>query len=335
MTLKELIPSFPRKIGFPEKIVAKTEEEFYRLINKYNGISRKIYFALYNLQRDIHLISFDLDSDSCLYIVKKILVYLDKRNLRYCVIFSTGGFWIHIRTKPSENINHKKSALRNAQMKIVNDLGLTVGNNPKEDDVDFHILGDIERISRMPGTLDLDRGLYCISVSKEDIEKGFDFIKEKAKKQDTTIHWYNEGLLDLTKFDYPTEHDLIDFREFDYNFDIKGNKILEKCLPCVVNCLLTVPLKGHNRFWVITTIYLKERWGMNEEQIKKFIRPYLEKRKRNDGLGKNDFQHYVIFDDLPRSVFRSNYFFPTCDKLFELGFCKGKCKFYNNRGVYI
>jgi len=165
------------------------------------------------------------------------------------------------------------------------------------------------------------------------VDKGIDWIREKAKVQSNKIYWYCYDAIDLKQYDFIPEWDRPTMKNYDYKLKF-DSKFLEKQVPCVANYIQNIPLKGHNLFWVWTTIFLKERWGLGPDQISQIIKPYLEKHKRDDGLGRDDWEHYYIHDDLPKSIFRSGYFFPSCNKLMESGYCVGKCKYYDNRGLY-
>ena len=336
--MRELIPTFPRQISFPERYTCKTEEEFYKKINSYNGIKNKIYFSLYKcneagrfledeFKTDIDKVSFDLDSKTCINNSKRLSNYCMKDNYRHCLIFSTGGLWVHIKTKNYKNLKNPKQALRNCQEFIASEIEISKEEkDAKKDDYDFHIVGNVAQVARMPGTMDTFRGLYAQSITREDLTT-MEHLKSLGKIQRMKIHWYGTGAIDISKFDCEPDED-IEIPELDIDF-VVDDKLLEKLPPCVQKCLLKIPLKGHNQFWVWTTIYLKEM-GLSRASIKKLLKPYLEKNQRTDGMGSNDWIHYVKHDHLPDSVFRAGYFFPKCEVLFKNGFCPGKCKHYNN-----
>jgi len=344
--MNELIQLFPRVIGYPEKVVKLTKEEFYTTLNHYNGIKPKLYFGIYNCDENMnynnctmHVIFFDIDKGKekgtyeCKDTAKKISQYCFEHDYRHCIIFSTGGFWVYIKTTNGDKIENKKSCLRNSQEKIIQDLNLSVGMDNGEVDIDGHIIGDIKRIGRMPGTHDTSKQLYCQSIPVEWLDKEMNEIRTLCKEQQNKIYWYCTGAFDLKPYDYLSEYERMKMEFYDY--DIKcDNTVISKFLPCVQNCILNIPLKSHNKYWVWTTIYLKERWGLGTGQIKKIVKPYLERWLRNDGFGENDWIHYIVHDSLPESVFRDGYYFPKCEVLFQNGYCKGKCKYFNESGFY-
>jgi len=335
--MNELIPSFPRQCAFPERINCITKDKFYRYINSYNGIKPKIYFSLYKINEvghfldndfitDIDKISFDLDNKNCVSVAKKIHNYCMNNNLRHCIIFSTGGIWIHIKTKNYKKLKYPKSTLTNSQKHIINKLNLKCGKNPKYDDIDFHIIGDIARVARMPGTLDIARGLYAQSIKAEDLTN-IEHIKKIAKKNNSRIYWYGKEKINLKEYDHLTEEEKIEMREYEYTIEVDNN-VLKKFPPCIQECILRKPLKGYNQHWVWVTIYLKEI-GFTKVAIEKLLKPFLEKIERNDGKGSNEWEHYRKYDHLPESVFTNGYFFPKCEILWQKGFCVGKCKKFN------
>lgn len=255
--------------------------------------------------------------------------YCKEKNYKSLYIFSTSGFWAYIFTKNYKSLLNRRSALRAATEHIAEELGLKIGTNPKTDDIDFHIIGDVSRIARLPNGYDVKRGRYCIPITIEDMEKGYEWICEKSKKQCQDFVYYNDNYFDISKFDGLSDTiKEIDDLEVDIEVD---DKVINTFLPCIKNCLINTPLKGHNQFWVWTTIYLKEM-GFTRDAVKKIVKSYLEPRPRTDGLGENDYEHYIIHDELPDSIFATRYYFPSCNRLIRTGFCPGKCDKYKTNG---
>ena len=338
--LINFIPGRCKDVAFPHRIICKNEKEFYEAINKYNGAKERIYFSIYDCNEyrnfgmaNVHVIAFDLDSDNCLENLKKMWHYCKEKNYKSLFLFSTKGFWCYIFTKNYQLLKNRKAALGYAGKHIAKEVGLTIGD-PKTCDLDFHIIGEIKRIARLPNGYDVGRKRYCIPITIEDLEKGYGWICEKSKKQCFDFTYYNDGLFDISKFDKPEEQKVdIEYLQTEIEVD---NDMINSFLPCVKNCIANTPLKSHNMFWVWTTIYMKEM-GFGVNAIKKMIKPFLEKHPRSDHRGKDDFDHYINYDHLPESIFDTEYFFPKCDVLIEAGYCPGKCKKYKSDGspIYI
>lgn len=66
----------------------------------------------------------------------------------------------------------KKLALESFQRNIMNKLSLGT--------MDVHVIGDLARISRIPNTKHQNGKTWCIPVSIEDVEKGFDHVRALA-----------------------------------------------------------------------------------------------------------------------------------------------------------
>lgn len=328
-----------KDIGFPERVICKSEKEFYDTINKYNGIREKIYFSLYDCdenrnfdEAEIHVIGLDLDSEKSLDNLIKLWEYCKKNNYKSLYTFSTKGFWCYVFTKNHKRLKNKCSALRLATEHIAKEIGLTIGLE-KDNDLDGHVVGDVKRITRLPNSFDIKRKRYCIPITIEDMRKGYEWIVEKSKKQHFTYSYYNRDYFSINIFDRPAE-EKVNLAELKTEIKV-DDKVIDNFLPCVKNCIANIPLKSHNQFWVWTTIYMKEI-SLNENAIKKLVKPFLEKHKRSDGKGENDWVHYLTFDHLPESVVRSSYSMPCCDKLMKAGYCPGRCKKYagNNFPIY-
>jgi len=329
--LINFIPGKCKDIAFPERYLCKSEKEFYNNLNKNNGIKNRVYFSLYDCDSsrnfegaEIHLIGLDLDSKDCLNNLVKLWKYCKEKNYCSFYSFSTKGFWCYIFTKNYLGLKNKSAALRYASEHIAQEVGLSIAPGEKGD-LDSQVLGDIARISRLPNGYDVGRRRYCIPVTIEDMQKGYKFIQDKSTEQCFDFVYYNDGFFDISEFDRPMENG-IDIGELENDIQV-DNEVINDFFPCVKNCIVNTPLKSHNQYWVWTVIYLKEL-GVPVKAVEKLIRPYLEKCKREDGYGANDWIHFRVHDELPESIYRTEYTMPCCNKLIRAGYCKGKCKKY-------
>jgi hypothetical protein len=71
--------------------------------------------------------------------------------------------------------------------------------------------------------------------------------------------------------------------------------------------------------------------GLPASLCDKLAKKYFSRTERTDGLGTN-YDHFVKFKVLDYAYGRDD-FFPSCDKLFAKGLCKGKCALYN-KAIY-
>lgn len=335
--MKELIATFPRQIACPERITCLTEKEFYEKISFYNGIKPKIYFALYKSNEfgsfksktwvtEIDKISFDLDSKSSVESAKRMSDWCLKENIRHCIVFSTGGLWIHILTKNFSSLKYPKTALKESQRFVAKEVGLTIGNE-KSCDIDHHIIGDIARVSRMPGTLDTARGLYAQSIKREDLID-LDHLKTLAREQRLKIHWYGKEKFDISKFDkdvYIEPFDIPELGSFAIELE-DSEKLVAKFPPCIIQILKKPEIATWRGRW-LACLYLRER-GFTPTMCDGVCREYFSKGKRTDDL-VNNYNHFRKVKVLELVYGDQTLFFPKCELLYEEGWCPGKCEYYN------
>lgn len=332
--MKELINFIPgrnKDVAFPERFLAKTETDFLKIANKFNGIRQRLYYSIYDCDENrnfenaqIHVIAFDLDSKNALNNLIKIWEYCKVKNYKSLYIFSTKGFWVYIFTNKDLLLN-PRGALQHSTHHLAEEIGFNI-DNTKDSDLDPHIIGDIKRIARFPNGYDIKRQRYCIPITIEDMQKGYEWICQKSKKQCFDFVYYNTGLFDLKPFDMKPKK-MIEVPNLV--FDIKvDDKIVDQFFSCMKDNIVNTPLKSNIQYWIWITIYLKEL-GFPVLVIKKILKPYLETHPRTDGKGKNDWIHYTNWDHLPESIFGSSYSVPGCNELINSGFCQAKCKKYS------
>jgi len=329
--MRELIDSFPRQVAVPWRMFCSDESTFYKTLNRFNGIKPKIYFSVFRCNNDgsfqnvpIRLLPFDLDNNDVAGNAWKLHQYCMRKNFRHCIIFSTGGFWVYIRTKNYENLKNPKVAIKNAQTSICDELGLTYGPD-KIHDVDSHIFGDIARVGRMPGSFDTRRKLFCVSVTREELGNG---KGELGKKQHCNIYWYGSDCFDLSGFDreeyveYPEIPDCVVEREVD-------DEYLKKFPPCIQDILMDNKGRGNykGRWWF--TIFMKEMClprSLTDELAKKYFSRVINQGSLG-GQGTN-YDHYCKVKVIDLAYRAKDQLFPSCEKMYADGFCDGKCEWY-------
>lgn len=320
---------FPREIGFPNRVVCETEQDFWDKFNKYNHIKKRLYFNLYDTNHSIDKASFDLDNENRLINVRKLHQWGLKNNYKHLLIFSTKGFWVHFFTINYTYLKYKKDALYNLQLDILKQAEI------EKSEIDNHILGDIERLSRLPLGYDCGRQRYCIPLTTQDLELGYDHICEKSKTPITKMVYYGRDLINIGKFDYASEIHQSCGEIPDLDIDVKLEHKSDMFLPCVRCWLLDMPhpTRKHDmgtwqgRFYF--AVYCKEIC-MGKPICLKLAQEHYSKVSRTDHF-KNNFNHFkrvkvVDYAYLPRTTF------PNCDTLWELGLCPGKCKNYKQNG---
>jgi len=311
---------FPRQVGFPNRVFCANKREFLEKVNLHNGAVKRIYYSLYNCNKNnkftedtvlIDKIAFDLDNDFDLFALLRLHRFcIENGNLKHIMVFSTKGFWFYIFTKNYEGLVYPKSALENAQRDIANKTKLLIGDPNQRADIDEHVIGDIARIARMPNTYDLTRKLYCIPITLSDIQKGYEFIKQKAKKQCFTFKVYGNNLLDISKYDKKINH--IVFLDINFNLEINNNiqEINQEELPPCIKYLLKQPNLGwRGRFHLIN--FLKEI-GLFPEEVKNILKNTLSPQK---------YYHCVFEERQVDYIFKRDFFVCNKETMAKDGFC--------------
>lgn len=347
--MEDFYSFFPRQLAFPYRVICHTKEEFYKSVNAYNGIKERLYASLYNCNEigkfenpfiDKIPFDFDLKDDKNKHeLVSKLIKtneMLTDLNIKHLFQFSTKGFWLFVFTKNYEKIKYHKSAMKEAQTYIANICDLSIGN-PSDSDIDFHIIGDVCRISRIFNVYDTERKLYAIPICLEDLEQGYEYIKEKARKQNFVFTYYGSKYLDLKLYDkIPQTEFVIDMPYNEQEFYGENiNTEIEKYPPCIQRMINDDDWKG----WFYATLYMKEIEGLSQNEVKTIMKAFLSvKCKETHKRWGNDYNHYREHDSFPNVIYQKDLDFPKCNTIYNAiwntnkdgtkRYCKGKCKFF-------
>lgn len=320
---------FPRQIGSTDgRRIVSDVREFLDVVNRYNG-KKRLFVSVYNYTSPEHYddivldkIFFDFDDEETMMDdVINLHKYCMKHNYKHIMFFSGKGFHFYILTKNGEKLFSPKECLYNAHLFFIKKLNINV---------DEKIIGDIARMATIPNTFNLKRKRFCIPISEEDLEKGYDYIREKAKSQNFKYIIYGKRLFDISKFDVENKNN---------NFFIPGissksnfsNSILAKNMPeiddsvvdCVPPCIKNLLLAGKEgkhigwkeRGYIIC--YFRDYEGLLLNEMVALLKKFLNAR---------DFRHSVIEEKQPQYLYRDfvrdRVIFPSCEKLKEEGVCK-------------
>ncbi len=329
--MKELI-SFKKErckdVAFPERVICKSEKDFFNKINVFNGKKERVYFSLYDCdeKRDyslasVHIIGFDLDSENALDNLIKIWEYCKKNNYKSLYTFSTKGFWAYIFTKNFGGLKNRKGALYLATHYIAREIGLSISKN-KDSDLDFHIIGDLARISRLPNGYDAGRKRFCIPITIEDMKSGYQSILEKSKKQCFNFIYYNSDFFDISMFDSVPQVNVEVDRTFEISFN--RNHAIEDFLPCVRSWLES-PELAVNKARRFFAVYCREI-GIDKELCLELAKKYWGEVLDSSGT-MTKFDEFVSEKQI-EYAYSSNVFFPNCNTLIKVDLCREKCKLY-------
>lgn len=321
----ELFNLFPRQVGLPRQIVY-SKKELLDIINKYNG-KKRLFVSVYNYisaEHDSYIkldkVFFDFDEDDAIEDAKKLHYFCVDQNIRHIMFFSGRGFHIYLLTKNFENICNVRACLYNVHHYFIKKLNVKL---------DEKIKGDIARLATCPNTFNLKRNRYCIPISEQDLEKGYDYIVNLAKKQRFEYFYYCNGRFNVKKFDETNTKVNKDI-SYSSDFDIKANiqdvditnDFLESLPPCIKSLLTSGKHVGwKERGYIIC--YLRDIKGLLLEETISILKKYLNER---------DYKHSVHEEKQPQYLYR-NYvrdrvIFPRCERLKMEGLCPidGYCK---------
>jgi|SRR3990167_1247133 len=352
---------FPRELAMPGRRLVD-EQQFFRLINKYNGV-KELWASLYqpeaydggrccvqNSRSGLHycaakirLVWLDSDNGKSFEAIKALCRWADLHNIMHMPVFSGIHYQFYVFTKgyevlPIDEIG-KRQTLAAAQHYLAQQAGLSVGE-PHSADIDRSIIGNIKQTVRVLNTLNVDGGLYCIPLTHEDIEAGEAHIRQKAHQQQFEFVLYGREFLDISRF--AESKNPISIRPYsdalriarlnpEARAAIDADKVLsELALLCesLPNLLLSNYVDHHMRYHPI--IALKEL-GFSVDEANSFLVKYLQ-GKKHPSKGKDNYYSCVHEEkQLQRLYGREDLFF-SHRKMVEEGFCREECR---GRGVYL
>ena len=338
-TLKILYSTYPRQISVPKRRNVNSINEFMEMINKYLNVKGKRFFvSLYNYtyentkKIDLPFIFFDFDAliefnrnkkkRVCPFeLVQKMYHYVKINNLKSLFVFSGKGFHAYIFTKNGNNLLNPKNALRNSQLSTLRDAGLMIEyEGIKYPMVDKKIIGDIARVATVPGTKNWKRGRWSNFICEKDFEKGYEFIKERAKNNRFGVFKIiGNKLLDLKPFDEMKPIELpqqLDFDEEEISI-IEKSKILSAVPPCIAHLLLelkTLSSSYRERFIVIAYFISQ---GFNQKEIENVLKEFLCEEK---------FKHCIKQERQINYLYQKNVVNLSCTSMKLEGYCVENCK---------
>jgi hypothetical protein len=335
--------TFPRKIGIPNKMVCNNSSEFLKHYTHFNGTVPKLYIGLYGCDTNgemgnvtLDVVGFDMDGSTGFDSMKKFHSYLLENDIMHSVMFSTGGFWIYVIAEPKTySTREAKGRLVAMQQELSKGPGLEWGKSKKAA-LDISILGDIERLTRMPTSYDVERQRYAIFLSDDDISKDMDHITKVASDASDNKRKYGYFLFGTNKIDpdkytpiYKMPESYYDIGEIKYNFEIPedlsdSHLAILDTLPECVKAWVASPEDATWEARAFATLYLREK-GFTKEQTENFLKPFYEKHPRSDRW-KNNWEHYKHSAQTSDNIYkRGDLKFPNCASLQARGLCNGGC----------
>lgn len=315
-------------------MLMKDSESFFSFINNNNGL-KTIYASVYTCDEDnsffgteISRIFFDFDDGTdSIKDVLNLSNYCIKNNWKHTIMFSgRKGFHVYVFTKNYEKLNYPKDALINSHDLFISECKINM---------DMHIRGNIAQTARVPNTWHLSGNRFCIPIAREDLEVGFDYIKEKAKEQQGDFFYYCDDFFDIEKQDYEKyKRNNIDVPEYDYAL-CTDDKILQRFLPCVQHWLLnkehseTKEEMGNWRARHAFAVYCKAIC-LPKEVCDTLARKHFGGVKRKDRL-RDNYSHFRMVKALDYAYDKDNTL-QNCETLWSQGLCPGRCEKFKKSG---
>jgi len=323
-----LFGSYPREFG-KNRTFLKTREDAIKTINTMNR-KTNCWMTIHKIDKQreytsaiVEKLFFDLDGKNSLDKTKLFHEYLLKHDIQHVILYSGNGFHIYTMTSPASRntgIKSIKRAVRNAQLSMIKDAKMTVGD-PDECDFDSHVIGDISRISRIPNTLNLSGKRYCVPLTQHDLQSTLQDIEKKAEKQSFQYDLFGNRLIDLQEYDMEIDgliesvdnihiSDTELSRILNDKSEIDCKKILDK-LPPMINQLLVSGACGYRDRYL--TILAFREIGVPIEITISICRRFWSTTKFNHAIVSEGNQFQYIYN-------RFNLLFPNWNTLLSEGY---------------
>lgn len=335
--------TYPRKIGYPTKIVCKNRKEFVDLYNRMNGYVNKLYVGMYACDELgntdnvlLNVAALDIDWEGKYDTMVEVHNSLMKRSVPHQVLFSTNGFWIYAMclpcTFPKEIAKGKLAAIQEA---LLEGTSAYFGKS-KEAPIDYAIRGDVERLTRMPSSFDKTRGRYAIFLHQADIDAGYDHIVSLStlcadQRRFEIITFCEEGpLIDPNVYEAKRVHinsNVTELTEVEYTYKIPDtisdqHKKIFSIFPKFMHGWILNKDMATWQARSYVTLYMREK-GFSLQQTKDFLKPYYSAMSRSDEYGDN-WSHYEGVKTGDLIYKRLDLKFPNYETLATLGLCSWK-----------
>lgn len=343
----ELFGSFPREFG-KRRLYVKNKIEMRKLLVRYNH-KINCFVSVYSQDYKkgerrnynnilIDQLFFDIDMKinkeaerkrSILFVARRLEQHLYKKSFRHCVLMSGQSFHCYMKTKPQIFVD-ARHVIRNAQVQIAKDCGLTIGESGVAD-IDFSLIGRTAGIGRLINTWNPKRKRYCVALTREELQNNtLEEIYELAKnKRKGKLPLIGDKLINLEDYDFD---DGLSAGTSLESLDVDVSSVEDEEMKCYMLMLppfirgLLLAHKDHHHDMYVTTLACA-RSGLPKAICKALARNYWSLTSYNHWLIEESDQfsylynryddgtlHFPFWDTLIKEM---NYNITKEDKNFE------------------
>lgn len=258
--------------------------------------------------------------------------HLLERDISHAVWYSGGGFhvWVMLDKEYMPSGPNSLSAIKEAGMQTVNDWVVALGLFCSDPAVPFDTSGMI----RIPNSYNAKRGLWSIPLSTNDMERGIDFVMDKAEDAKAGMISYGTKGLELTVRKIKERSQIFNPNSAPIDLPTASTDGVI-ILPCLNSAACRIGSNPSHDARVQLAKFLSKRlryfmpaWKLTEESKAKhteIIVDYIRSLQWAD-FNESTTRYQVstiIGTDYPQ----------TCSMLWKKGLCLGKCRYWDGTGA--
>lgn len=300
---KTRIPVYSQRQINEYRRLYSSKKDLYLSVYEYR-CSAKELIAPSTAHVDKIFLDFDYDEEMKFFEdVKTVAKFLYEIGAKFKIRFSGRGFHLFIYLTDTK-LKHPQQAIRG----WVKDL-----HNKTNTKSDPSVVGDLRRVSRMIGTMNMKTHLHCIPLDYAHLMNfTYEAICEMAIEWqpiyngDAIEEWIVDGaLIDISSYDTNT------VKPVSYNIQPQQIKVIDGFPPCIENMLKNPNLGYYERGQLI--IYLRDD-GYSFYEILTILKTILSEEK---------YYHCTEDENQPEYLYyiREKLLFGNCETQKENGIC--------------
>ena len=306
---KKRIPAVQSTIDMYRELYAG-KKDLYLSVYRYKGWRDEDIKAS-NAIVDKIFLDFDYDEELKFFDdVKSVAKFLYEIGAKFKIRFSGRGFHLFVYLKDGDKLKNPSKAIR-GWVKDIHEKTNTTS--------DMAVVGDLRRVSRMIGTMNMKTHLYCIPIDYAHLMNfTYDAICEIAKEG--TLHYAHGDKSGLSGYEEWIIGDtLVDISGYDIEeivikhepIDASKLQITDNYPPCIEKMLSTPNLGYYGRGQLI--LYLRDD-GYSFYEICTILKSVLSPQKYYHCTDEENQPEYLYYG-------REEMLFASCQTLKDNGLC--------------